>query len=346
MKLLLKYHPKGLFLLLLASALLIAPSLQAASAVITEEANPKEVERLSGMERVLIFDSLVVSKAELLTAYPLSVSAGKLEWIGGEANQHRGTQYVSSFGDLRYASAPTSGEGMQITSSVCFGGQWEEAEPAFDADIVAEGVKQQYPFLLSDGVTLYFAQQSADGFGGLDIYMTRQSGQDGRFYRPENVGYPFNSSANDYLMVIDEELGFGCFASDRRQPADTVCVYYFMPNDFREAYESDSITMDIRRSLARIDRIADTWHINRARVEQLRNVLSEARAKQGRQAAYATNSRQEALRSLREMEESLRNLRRQWHEGNHSDGLRELILNMEDNVKQKRQEIRKPRLKD
>ncbi len=41
---------------------------------------------------------------------------------------------------------------------------------------------------------------------------------------------PFNSPFNDYMMVIDEEKEIGWFASDRFQPADSVCVYTFIPN--------------------------------------------------------------------------------------------------------------------
>ena len=70
---------------------------------------------------------------------------------------------------------------------------------------------------------------------------------------------PFNSPANDYLYVIDEFNQLGWFATDRNQPADSVCLYTFIPNDTRRTYEDGSVSEEQLRALARISRISDTW---------------------------------------------------------------------------------------
>lgn len=94
----------------------------------------------------------------------------------------------------------------------------------------------RYPFMENDGVTIYYAADGPESLGGLDIFVSRRNSSTGSFLVPENMGMPFNSEANDYLYVIDEVNNLGWFATDRRQPEDTVCVYVFVPNSSRTLY--------------------------------------------------------------------------------------------------------------
>ena len=50
------------------------------------------------------------------------------------------------------------------------------------------------------------------------------------FYIPDNYGLPYNSTANDYFLAIDERNNLGWLISDRYQPEDKVCIYIFVPN--------------------------------------------------------------------------------------------------------------------
>ena len=90
---------------------------------------------------------------------------------------------------------------------------------------------QSYPFMLTDGVTLYFASDKTDGLGGYDIYVTRYNHSTEEWYEPENIGFPFNSAANDYLYAEDEQAGIGYFATDRCSAEGYVTVYRFLLND-------------------------------------------------------------------------------------------------------------------
>jgi hypothetical protein len=122
---------------------------------------------------------------------------------------------------------------------------------------VNEKGDQAYPFVMSDGVTLYFASTGHASLGGYDLYVTRYNLAADSYLTPNQLNMPFNSPFNDYLMVIDEEKGIGWFASDRFQPADSVCVYTFIPNPQVTLLESDDPDIMIKR--ARISAIADTW---------------------------------------------------------------------------------------
>ena len=123
--------------------------------------------------------------------------------------------------------------------------------------------------MLTDGLTLYFAAISDEGLGGLDIYMSRYDSESGKFLLAENIGLPFNSSANDYMYAIDEFNGIGYFATDRRQPEGMVCIYTFIPNQKRITYTADDFDEETIRSRAKIERISDTWGDGQKRSEAL-----------------------------------------------------------------------------
>jgi hypothetical protein len=123
--------------------------------------------------------------------------------------------------------------------------------------------------MMTDGTTFYFAANGSESIGGYDIFMTRYDSEGGRFFKPENIGMPFNSEANDYMYVIDELSQIGYFATDRRQPEGKVCVYSFIPPTSRRTYNLDSYTDQQLRDLASISSIANTWGNGKERDEAL-----------------------------------------------------------------------------
>ena len=101
---------------------------------------------------------------------------------------------------------------------------------------------------MADGVTIYFASNGENSIGGYDIFMSRFNGDD--YSKPLNIGMPFNSPDNDYMLVIDEMAGIGWFATDRRQHPDTVVVYEFVPNEKRLPLKTED--PDYRRKVAQL----------------------------------------------------------------------------------------------
>jgi peptidoglycan-associated lipoprotein len=72
-----------------------------------------------------------------------------------------------------------------------------------------------FPSLGPNG-QLYFASDGLPGIGGLDIFVAEAvSGQTNKWTGVKNMGYPFNSQANDYAMAdFDGKSGF--FTSERK----------------------------------------------------------------------------------------------------------------------------------
>ena len=120
-------------------------------------------------------------------------------------------------------------------------GSWEAPARLFTrADIFGDGIggALSAPMLMADGVTVYFAADGPASLGGLDIFMARRNA-DG-FLQPTNVGMPYNSPADDYMMVIDEAAGLGWWATNRNAAEGEVTIYIFAPSEMRVNYPADT----------------------------------------------------------------------------------------------------------
>lgn len=90
-------------------------------------------------------------------------------------------------------------------------GTWGPAEnlgPVVNSIHDEEGV-----FVHPDGKTIYFSSKGHIGMGGYDIYRTRL--EDGRWSKPENLGWPINSPDDDLFFVLSADGSKGYFSSFR-----------------------------------------------------------------------------------------------------------------------------------
>lgn len=228
--------------------------------------------KLRATERICIIDSLVCDKADALRAVKLSHESGRIDTYAStyhtnkpsEAtiyeNELANKRYLAITGSARYDDADNADsvrqEKLQLAFSDKLGDSW--SEPTTLTGLNDDDMSQNYPFLLADGVTLYYAATGPESLGGYDIFVSRADGEDGTFLTPENVGFPYNSTANDYMLAIDEYNQLGWFISDRNQPEGKACVYTFIPNSTRQTYSEDIDDVTLRGH-ARIASIRNTW---------------------------------------------------------------------------------------
>ena len=208
---------------------------------------------LRGTERVTVIDSFTVDKTSFLSAYKLSKASGSIE----QTDNGDGVVYTNEWGDKTlFPQVDTEGK-THLYSRIKLIDHWSDPQPLHG--INQAEYSQNFPFLDSDGITLYYAAEGEESVGGLDIFITRYDSDDNTYLRPDNIGMPFNSPANDYMYAIDEVNHLGWFASDRYQPEGKVCVYVFVPNEARRTfdYEQDGNSLVIAR--ARLDNIRSTW---------------------------------------------------------------------------------------
>ena len=214
---------------------------------------------VSRTEDIQIIDSVVVSKNEFLSAYNLNANAGSLQWardfFDEGLNDEQSVVFMNERKTKVYFSRSATEQGNTLYSMEKmldnFGNEKMLNNPINDSK------DQAFPFILSDGLTIYFASKGHESIGGYDIFASRYNLNSNTYLTPNQMNMPFNSPFNDYMMVIDEQKGIGWFASDRYQPEDLVCVYTFIPNQEVKLVvteEADSIA-----NRAKISRIKDSW---------------------------------------------------------------------------------------
>ena len=231
---------------------------------------------MNATEKVTFIDSIVVPRTQIMRYIHLSNENGRISTAAnffGRRDTMDCTVYQSQMGDQIIYAQPDDSGILSLYASDKIGNDWTASHKLEGLDLGSDA-SQNYPFMLSDGATLYFASQGDESLGGYDIFMTRYDADTHSFLTPENIGMPFNSTANDYLYAIDEYNNLGWFVTDRNQPIDSVCVYTFIPNDTRIVYES--IDSDSLRNYAMLHSISDTW-TNEAEVKGAKWRLAESK---------------------------------------------------------------------
>lgn len=223
---------------------------------------------IRGVEKVAVIDSFTVSKRDFLSAYKLSRESGEIKATG----EGGCTEFTNEMDDKKILARPNADGATSLYGSVKMIDKWSDPEPL--KGLEEGGTNLNYPFLDSDGITLYYAAQGEESLGGYDIFITRYDSDDNAYLRPDNLGFPFNSVANDYMYAIDDFNNLGWFASDRYQPEDKVCVYVFVPNESKQVYDYESTSPEMLQAAASLQCIQKT-QTDAAKVRLARQQLAK-----------------------------------------------------------------------
>ena len=246
----------------------------------------KEFElRLEGMraatQKVMFVDSVVVNKSKLLKSLNIPDESGSVTDYNSffeTTEQPNAVVYLNQLKN-KCVFSKYANNGWGLYSSELIGGKWANTMPLEGLDMAGNDVDINWPFLLSDGTTLYFAAKGEESIGGYDIFMTRYDESTGAYLKPENIGMPFNSISNDYFYVVDEFDGYGWFATDRNQPEGSVCIYSFILNNVRENYNQDAYTPEQLKQLSELHSISMTWTDESSRKHALEQLAEIAKRK-------------------------------------------------------------------
>lgn len=212
---------------------------------------------LDRVEKIVVFDSITVDKDAFLDAYRLSPEAGSLNYpdiLPEDADYSDPTVVYCTEDGREMLWGAQNDESVFTLRSIhrLADNSWEKPENV--GDHLGQGYDANYPFLMPDGVTLYFASDNEESLGGLDIFISRNNGTE--FLQPQNIGMPYNSPYDDYMLAIDELTGAGFWASDRNRLGDKITIYMFIPSQSRVNVDLDDPTLAQRASLRSI---RDTW---------------------------------------------------------------------------------------
>lgn len=211
-------------------------------------------------EDIQIIDSIVLNKQQFLSAYKLSISGGKLKYFNQVFSSNIPVQSTIYFNEketkIYYSQPDSSGVYSLFSMQRLLEGYGNERKLS-SHNFNMKG-DMNYPFVMPDGVTIYFAAKDEESTGGYDLFVSRYNMNNDTYLAPERMNMPFNSIYNDYMYVVDEEKGVGWFASDRFQEEGKVCIYTFIPNKSVKIVDSEDEAYKANRAL--ITSIKDSWH--------------------------------------------------------------------------------------
>jgi outer membrane protein OmpA-like peptidoglycan-associated protein len=99
---------------------------------------------------------------------------------------------------------------LQIYLSEFRNGKWTDAVPfAYNNEMYSVG----HPCLSSDGMTMFFASDMPNGFGGVDLYKTQIDGN-GNWTTPVNLGNTINTEGDEMFPFFEDAKQTLSFASN------------------------------------------------------------------------------------------------------------------------------------
>lgn len=217
-----------------------------------EERADRIGEMLTRVEAIELIDSVNVPADEFFRHYRLSPESGAIAGRDAlprdfEADDETVVFIPQSGRQMIWAAADTAGNNRLVWADALYGDSWDTPRPLGDA-LAADGADAACPFMMPDGITLYYAADGDDSLGGYDIYMSRRT--DDGFLEPVNLGMPYNSPYNDFMMAVDELTGIGWFASDRNRVPGMVTIYTYIPAEMRVNVAADDPDLAARALLS------------------------------------------------------------------------------------------------
>lgn len=234
---------------------------------------------LDRVESIVVIDSINVPYEKFFTHYRLALSAGRLRPLDelpiktpdGGVEQ----MYYSNENDdfILWSDLDSTLNSRLYEASRLNDGTWQEPVLVDFGD--DRNNYDAYPFMMSDGSTLYFASKGEGSIGGYDIFCSNRDSETHEYMSPLNVGMPYNSPYNDFMLAIDEENGVGWWATDRHTPSNSidewnVTIYVFIPNMIRVNRNIDDPNIV---NYAKVENYKSTWEEG-ADYSELLNTIS------------------------------------------------------------------------
>ncbi len=103
-------------------------------------------------------------------------------------------------------------------------GKWTEPKN-MGAPVNSEG-SEQGPFIHADGKTFYFSSDFHPGFGNYDMFISRATANG--WSKPDNLGYPLNTSGAEAQIFVESKGNQGFLASSRAGGLGKNDIYSFV----------------------------------------------------------------------------------------------------------------------
>ena len=141
-----------------------------------------------------------------------------------------GHPWVSENGSQLYFASDMPGGmgGVDLYKSYKQDGKWSKPQN-LGMNINTMG-NEFYPYVVNDSI-LYFTSDGHGGLGGLDLFVSVGE-KNGHYQLPQNLGFPLNTSSDDFSMIINASGRSGLFSSNRTGGLGYDDIYKFKVNSF------------------------------------------------------------------------------------------------------------------
>ncbi|MCK9300789.1 MAG: tetratricopeptide repeat protein [Bacteroidales bacterium] len=209
----------------------------------------KAKQMLKAVEDVVFIDSLVIPKDSVFECIKLHSVNGEilpLRQLFPDQGDSMSIAYITERKDRIFYDDSTAENGWDIFSMNRMMNNWEKIDLVKNLN---QPSNERFPYVLNDGITIYFASDGYNSIGGYDLFVSRYHFASESFFAPEPLPMPFNSVYNDYFYIIDEYVGRGFLVTDRYAGKDSLAIYTFLPGNTRKILsgKTEEETLDYAR---------------------------------------------------------------------------------------------------
>ncbi|NLB01914.1 MAG: tetratricopeptide repeat protein [Bacteroidales bacterium] len=209
----------------------------------------KAKQMLKAVEDVVFIDSLVIPKDSVFECIKLHSVNGEilpLRQLFPDQGDSMSIAYITERKDRIFYDDSTAENGWDIFSMNRMMNNWEKIDLVKNLN---QPSNERFPYVLNDGITIYFASDGYNSVGGYDLFVSRYHFASESFFAPEPLPMPFNSVYNDYFYIIDEYVGRGFLVTDRYAGKDSLAIYTFLPGNTRKILsgKTEEETLDYAR---------------------------------------------------------------------------------------------------
>ena len=163
------------------------------------------------------------SRKDFFLFYPLKNQTWRLPPHSLDPSTDGFPTYAPRGGQSLCFSAPDATGSRNLYVSSSDGSVW--SYPALMGETLLSPGNEVFPILSEDGKTLTFSSDGLHGMGGYDLYRSTWNEETGAWGEPVNLGFPFSSPGDDFLLVDSPDGRYTLFASNRDCGPDSVYIY-------------------------------------------------------------------------------------------------------------------------
>ena len=163
------------------------------------------------------------SRKDFFLFYPLKNQTWRLPPHSLDPSTDGFPTYAPRGGQFLCFSAPDATGSRNLYESSSDGSVW--SYPTLMGESLLSPGNEVFPILSEDGKTLTFSSDGLHGMGGYDLYRSTWNEETGAWGEPVNLGFPFSSPGDDFLLVDSPDGRYTLFASNRDCAPDSVYIY-------------------------------------------------------------------------------------------------------------------------